>query len=57
MNEQDEFAIKFGDWLNLNCDTIGVDGKWKCYIDGYDDALITTKELLKIYKDEMDKEN
>ena len=58
MNEQDEFAIKFGIWLSDNCDTSAVNDIWLYYADNFSPVKKKrTRELLKIFKDEMDKEN
>ena len=58
MNEQDEFAVKFGIWLSENCDTTAVRDIWLYYTDDFSPVKKKkTKELLKIFKDEMAKEN
>lgn len=57
MNEQDEFAIKFGDWLHENCDPSDNEGTWLYYPNLDSTQKKNTKQLLKIFKDEMDKEN
>ena len=58
MNEQDEFAVKFGIWLSEKCDTSAVNDIWLYYADEFSTVKKKrTRELLKIFKDEMDKEN
>ena len=55
MNECDEFAIKFGKWLNDRCDPTEKIDVWLLYSkDGTKTQKKITKELLKIYKDEKE---
>ena len=54
--EQDTFAINFGKQLNFSCDTTNFVDLWYYYKDGKTYKL-STSELLKIFKDEAEKEN
>jgi hypothetical protein len=55
MNDQDEFAILFGDWLSENCETVDKKGTWIYYSEDGANKRVKTTELLQIFKDENSK--
>ncbi len=55
--EKDEFAARFAMWINYNCDSIDLFDSWYYYDKNGETTKKTTAELLKIFKDEMDKKS
>jgi len=57
MSDQDDFAIKFGDWLCEKCEPSDKELIWIYYPNLDLTQRKNTKQLFKIFKDEMDKKS
>jgi hypothetical protein len=56
MNDQDEYAILFGKWLNKYADPVDSDKDlWIYYSEDGANKRVKTTELLQIFKDENSK--